>query len=109
MKAGASTGRIPAKVSVKDRAIVIAGFAKDVDAVNQYAEPIQQATIHGASSARRWPMTTSSSPQVATASETHWAGPLRIWVEVSNKGSSNIRCASRVPMQQPATWIRAYA
>jgi len=28
-------GRIPANVSVSDRAIVIAGFANDVDAVNQ--------------------------------------------------------------------------
>ena len=30
-------GAMPAKVSVKDRASVTAGFAKDVEAVNQYA------------------------------------------------------------------------
>src|SRR5947207_2267533 len=38
MKPGASAGRIPAKVSVSDRATVTAGFAKDVEAVNQYAD-----------------------------------------------------------------------
>jgi hypothetical protein len=35
--AGTSTGRIPANVSLKERAMATAGFAKDVDAVNQYA------------------------------------------------------------------------
>src|SRR6185369_109819 len=34
-KPGVSTGRIPAKVSLKERASVTAGFANDVDAVNQ--------------------------------------------------------------------------
>jgi hypothetical protein len=34
---GTSTGRIPANVLDSDRAIVTAGFANDVDAVNQYA------------------------------------------------------------------------
>ena len=37
MKNGTSLVRIPAKVSLSDLAIVTAGFAKDVDAVNQYA------------------------------------------------------------------------
>ena len=37
MKGGTSLGRMPAKVSLSDLAIVTAGFAKDVDAVNQYA------------------------------------------------------------------------
>ena len=32
---GTSEGRIPARVSDKERAIVAAGFANDVDAVNQ--------------------------------------------------------------------------
>ena len=31
-------GAIPAKVSDSERAIVTAGFAKDVEAVNQYAD-----------------------------------------------------------------------
>jgi hypothetical protein len=37
MKSGTSCGRIPAKVSENARAMVTAGFAKDVEAVNQYA------------------------------------------------------------------------
>ena len=32
---GTPEGAMPAKVSLRDRAIVTAGFAKDVDAVNQ--------------------------------------------------------------------------
>jgi len=36
-KSGASTGRMPANVSESDLAIVTAGFANEVDAVNQYA------------------------------------------------------------------------
>ena len=34
---GTSAGRMPANVSVRARANVTAGFANDVDAVNQYA------------------------------------------------------------------------
>jgi len=37
MKPGASLGRIPANVSLAERARVTAGFANDVDDVNQYA------------------------------------------------------------------------
>ena len=37
MKPGTSTGRMPAKVSLRLRAIVTAGFANEVEAVNQYA------------------------------------------------------------------------
>jgi hypothetical protein len=37
MKPGTSVGRMPAKVSLAARAIVTAGFAKEVEAVNQYA------------------------------------------------------------------------
>jgi hypothetical protein len=35
MNPGASAGRMPANVSLADRARVTAGFAKDVDDVNQ--------------------------------------------------------------------------
>ena len=44
-KKGASSGRIPENVSEKQRAIVTAGFAKDVEAVNQYAAVIYKPTI----------------------------------------------------------------
>ena len=53
MNPGTCDGAIPAKVSVRERAMVMAGFANEVDEVNQYAAPIHAATIQGASSARR--------------------------------------------------------
>jgi hypothetical protein len=37
-KAATPEGAIPAKVSESDLAMVTAGLAKDVEAVNQYAE-----------------------------------------------------------------------
>jgi hypothetical protein len=37
MNAGASAGRMPSNLSLADRASVTAGFANDVEAVNQYA------------------------------------------------------------------------
>ena len=40
MKSGTSSGRIPANVSVSERAMVTAGFANEVDGVNQYAPTI---------------------------------------------------------------------
>ena len=43
MKPGRSSGRLPAKVEVSERATDLAGFTKDVEAVNQYATPIQAA------------------------------------------------------------------
>ena len=38
--AGTEDGAMPAKVSLKMRPTVTAGFAKDVEQVNQYAAPI---------------------------------------------------------------------
>jgi hypothetical protein len=38
MKAGTSPGAIPANVSERERAIVTAGLANEVEAVNQYAD-----------------------------------------------------------------------
>jgi hypothetical protein len=40
-------GAIPEKVSVAERAIVTAGFAKDVEEVKKYAAPIQAGTRAG--------------------------------------------------------------
>src|ERR1044071_5558417 len=100
MNVGTSAGLMPANVFVKDRAIVIAGFAKDVDAVNQYAAPIQPATSHGTFRERLLPRMTKSKPKVATPSESSCAEPLRTCVETCTTGSSNIACASRVPATQ---------
>ena len=50
IKPGASTGRIPEKLFVNARAKVIAGFAKLVEAVNQYPAVMTAATIAGSQS-----------------------------------------------------------
>jgi len=47
MKPGASAGRIPEKVSDAARASVTAGFANEVDDVNQYAAVMKAATANG--------------------------------------------------------------
>jgi len=70
MNAGASTGRIPANVSLSARAIVTAGFANDVDAVNQYAALMYAPTANGAA-AGLVPRITIKSPKVATTSLNH--------------------------------------
>src|SRR5258708_26303788 len=108
MNSVTSAGRIPENVSESERAMVMAGLAKDVDAVNQYAAPIHAATIHGASSERRWPSTTSNRPNVATPSASHWLGPVRKWVDSCQTGNSNITCASNPPTQHPMILAAAY-
>ena len=69
-KAGALRGAMPANVSLSMRPKTAAGLANDVEAVNQYAAPIQAATIAATrvAGARR---TTSTSPNVATPSAIH--------------------------------------
>src|ERR1700687_4329625 len=67
---GTSTGRIPENVSESDRAIVTAGFANDVDEVNQYAAVMYAATAN-ATMSERWraqPQITQIRPNVATNS-----------------------------------------
>jgi hypothetical protein len=71
MNAGTSAGRIPENALLSERAIVMAGLANEVEAVNQYAAPIKQATIHGASSERRQLSITCNGPNVATPSASH--------------------------------------
>src|SRR6266702_1124035 len=44
MKAGTPCGAMPANVSDSDRAMVTAGLANDVEAVNQYAEVMYRPT-----------------------------------------------------------------
>ena len=79
MNAGTSAGRIPANVSVIARAIVTAGFANDVDAVNQYAPVMYAPTANGTAADRRreQPQITAKSPNVATASLKACGEPLR--------------------------------
>src|SRR5258707_12918003 len=95
---------MPAKVLLRDRAIVIAGLANEVDAVNQFAAPIQADTRQAASFGPGEPTTTRINPAVATASESHCAGPVRICTDAWSKGIPNMPCAKRAPRQQPAIW-----
>lgn len=70
MNPGTSVGRIPANVSLRHRAIVTAGFANEVDAVNQYAAVMYSPTAKGTipDREREQPHMTDSSPNVATNS-----------------------------------------
>ena len=67
---GASAGRIPEKVLLSARAIVTAGFANDVDAVNQYAAVMYAPTAKAVAfeRSREHPQITASNPNVATNS-----------------------------------------
>src|SRR5262245_33222632 len=79
MNPGTSTGRIPANESLTARASVTAGFANEVDAVNQYAALMYAATAIGTAPGRHRahvPMMRTS-PNVATTSLKSCAGPAR--------------------------------
>ena len=79
MNPGASAGRIPANVSLAARASVTAGFANDVDEVNQYAAVMYAPTAKGVTSGRRreQPQMTAKRPNVATNSLKSCALPAR--------------------------------
>lgn len=53
MNLGTSLSAMPEKVLVNARANVTAGFANDVDAVNQYAAAMYAPTVSGTTDARR--------------------------------------------------------
>ena len=101
MKPITCAGAMPANVLLRARAIVIAGLANDVDAVNQYAAPIHAGTRQAASLGPVEPATTIINPAVATDSESHCAGPVRRCKDVWIKGNSNIACAKIAPIQRP--------
>ena len=63
-------GRIPANVSLNDLAIVTAGFANDVEEVNQYAAVMYAATANGTvvERSREHPQITVNRPKLATNS-----------------------------------------
>src|SRR6185503_5748655 len=108
MKPGVSAGRMPANVSLSARPMLMAGFANDVDAVNQYAAPIHNDTRQAACSKVGERNATSTSPAVATLSESHWPMPLRACVEACMAGRSNITFASMAPAQQPTICATTY-
>ncbi len=97
---------MPAKVSVKARPMVTAGFAKDVDEVNQYAAPMYDAPPpRGAKrrrSVRARPKISRISPAVATTSpSSRWPAD-RSWVDHFTSGSPNIASARTEPAIAPA-------
>src|ERR1044072_7294936 len=79
MKAGASVGLMPANVSLIDLAKVTAGFANEVEAVNQYAAVMYAATANGTAADRNrtQPQITASTPNLATNSLKTCAAPAR--------------------------------
>ena len=70
---------MPVNVSVAARASVTAGFANDVDAVNQYAAVMYAPTAKGTADerVREHPQITSNRPEVATISLHSKARPAR--------------------------------
>jgi len=70
MKPGTSLGLIPANVSLRDRAIVTAVFANEVETVNQYAAVMYNPKANGTIPAREQeqPQMTDNRPKVATNS-----------------------------------------
>jgi len=75
MKPGTSAGAMPAKVSLSDRAMVTAGLANDVEAVNQNPAIMYAPTAKGTMAERNrvQPQITVSRPKVATNSLSNWA------------------------------------
>jgi hypothetical protein len=94
---------MPANVVVKPRASVTAGFANDVEDVNQYAavivRPTNQGTACGAY--RTPPRIVTTSVKVATNSPSHCPAPLRAVVPTARGARSNMRCARTVPRMPP--------
>ena len=64
MNIGTSSGAMPAKVAVNARAIVTAGFANEVEAVNQYASMLHSEIVpHRHTSGRSTSMRANHRPQ----------------------------------------------
>ena len=70
---------MPANVSLSERAIVTAGLANEVDAVNQYAATMYPATAYAScSGANRADIRiVINNPNVATNSLNHCGAPVR--------------------------------
>jgi len=106
MNAGASTGRIPEKVLVRERASVTAGFANEVEAVNQYAAVMYAPTANGVAEerVRATPQITEIRPKVAINSLKACAAPERACVDMEYRRSPNMRCATATPEKAPISW-----
>src|SRR5437764_11885002 len=96
---GTSIGRMPVNVFVTARARVTAGFANEVDDVNQYAAVIYAPTANGttADRCREQLQITASRPNVATNSLSASGKPARTCSDTEKIGSPNIRSAIATP------------
>ena len=98
---------MPAKVSERVRATSIIGLAKLVDEDHQYAAVMYAPTAKGASAARPAGASakiSTTSPKVATASDSQRPPPERSLPEMVTAGRSNIRLATTAPTAPPASW-----
>ena len=98
---------MPANVLLKHRVIVTAGFANDVDAVNQYAAVMYAPTANGTAVgfSRDEPQMTHIKPNVAMNSLNICDGPDRACVDNETTDKPNIRCAAIAPAIPPRTWL----
>src|SRR5713226_9497514 len=99
MNPGVSANRIPAKVSLADLASVTAGFANEVDDVNQYAAVMYAPTAKGvaAGRCREQLQMTVSSPRVAMNSARSCGTPARACKDAKKIGAPNIVLAAATP------------
>src|SRR5690242_7691064 len=109
-KPGTFAGLIPENVSLRERAIVTAGFAKDVEDVNQYADVMYAPTANGAISERNreQPQITHIKPNVATNSLKTCAPPLRACCDRETAGNPNIKWAVIAPVIPPTHCTAMY-
>ena len=110
-KPGADSGAIPANELERVRAIVTAGFAKEVEEVAKYAAVMYPATAKGAMTCRpdvATPKTIMRRPNVATISPSQMPPPERTCVERFTASSPNIRFAMIAPITPPTIWAITY-
>ena len=95
------SGLIPAKLSENILPIVPAGFANDVEEVNQYAAPIYEATTSATFSLLEINIK-NTNPKVAIISEIKILDPTRALSENSIISCPNIMFAIKTPIIDPA-------
>src|SRR3954447_16102430 len=96
---------MPANVSDSVRPMVTAGFANEVEDVNQYAAMIQPATANGTTASclvRTSPAMRRTRPNVATTSPSQSPWAALVFVDNVTGSRSNITLAVIAPTQAPA-------